>query len=1048
MSGKRILLIGDMVSGMSDAVTPYVGQLMDPAAGGGSPQTAAMESASSPPSEGGCVMTVNGLPVAHAGCLSKATPPLPDARPLALCAGITLNGKPLLVEQGAFMATPMGSLASTATTQQSVRCSKAVTAPSSADFDESDARTGSGGVGGGAPPRSDYAQPSAEHVMASRISTARLADILPPEYQHLVGDPVDVATGAVVTWQVDDESPRFGLRFERRYDSHRSDRESALGWGWSHNFDQALWLEAGRVVLRDAGREIEFDTFDLLDQVTRAGDVLYDATGRLTLTSHGRNAWELFDGTCTRYFLPMPGTSGKDKDRGQALLSTIARAGQPLVELHYDDRARLTSVRTDGKALFSLRYDRDGRLESVNDRVMRYAYSAAGDLTEARDLEGHARLYEYSAHLLVRETNRRGGAFHYGYDGHGAGARCVRTWGDGGRLHRMISYESGTTLVTDSLGERTTYRLSAIGLVTSVVDPLGATTEYEYDQQLRLVAVRHPDQTRSVDIYDDAGHVVKHREHGGATWQMEYDHGGRLVSGLDAAGGRWEFSHDLEGRLSKVRDPEQHVFRMEYAQGRLSKIIDPLGRVLEVSLGAADELLELRAPWQPDIRFEYDGTGRLTGASTEAGDEARWYYDGAGQLVGAMRGETLTQWRRDPEGSITQRQSDQELEVYVRDAFGRLLRRHSEALDIAYHYDTEDRCVQAAREQGPRINFTRDAAGLVSSYRVEGFGPTKPSEPAKTELERTHGVITALVSDARKVSMDWDTAGRLLSCTDGEEKRTYAYREDGLLRAFSTLNHACTLERNALGVVVSQTVGDQVVASPDLDYRGNRYGVDLPGGASIFYLWSSAGAVERIGLVGEASFEIDLEVSPDGSRGVARQGEVRVEYSTAMGEHGPPVVSPAGTACDALFRPLANADGEPLVWDESRLAQEGDAIHVLAPPSGEPLAVVRGESLVFAQSVGGSCRAGSDALVASCGLASEPLPARLFGLTPACVLRSTFRRQIWDPKPRPLPGSLPWNPDDWAPRVNEPSVGSTRLDAESLMRWLSPFPLRRLTINA
>jgi len=1037
MSAKRLLLIGDMVSGMSDAVTPYVGQLMDPAAGGGAPQTAAMESASAPPSAGGCVMTVNGLPVAHAGCVSMATPPLPQARPMAFCSGITLNGKPLLVELGPFMATPMGSLASTAVTQQSVRCSKAVTAPSGTDFDVSTAAGGEAGAAGGALPRGDYAKPSAEHVMASRISSARLADILPPEYQHLVGDPVDVATGAVVTWQVDDESPRFGLRFERRYDSHRSDRESVLGWGWAHNYDQTLWLEPGRVVLRDAGREIEFDTFDLLDQVTRAGDVLHDPAGRLTLTSHGRNAWELFDGTCTRYFLPMPGTSGKDTDRGLAMLSTIARPGQPLVELHYDDRARLTSVRSDGQAVFSLRYTRDGQLDSINDRVMRYAYSAGGDLTEARDLEGHARLYEYTSHLLVRETNRRGGAFHYGYDGHGAGARCIRTWGDGGRLHRMISYEGGTTLVTDSLGERTTYKLSPIGLVKSVTDPLGLETKFEFDDQLRLTEIRHPDSTRSVDIYDDAGNVVKHRDHGGATWQMEYDHGGRIVAGVDAGGGRWEFSHDLDGRLCRVQDPEHHIFRMEYAQGRLSKVIDPLGRVLEVSLGPADELLELRAPWQPDMTFEYDGTGRLTGVATESGDEARWYYDGSGQLVGAMRGGTLTQWRRDPEGSLTQRQSDQELEVYVRDAFGRLLRRHGEGVDIAYQYDAEDRCLQATCEGGPRVEFVRDATGLVSSYRVDGGEPT--------ELEHTAGTLTSLVTDERTVTMTWDGAGRLLSCSDGDGTRTYAYGDDGLLRAFSTEDHVCTLGRNRLGVVVSQTVGDDVVASPDVDYRGNRYGLDLPGGASIFYLWSSAGAVERIGLVGEVAFEIDLEVSPDGSRGVARHGEARAEYSTSVGEHAPPVVASTGTATDALFRPLANADGEPLVWDESRLVREGDAVHVLAPPSGEPLAVVRGESLVFAQSVGGSARAGSDELVAACGLAAQPLPAQLFELTPAAVLGKTFRRQIWDPKPRPMQGSLPWNPDDWAPEVTDPSVAPTRLDAASLMRWLSPFPVRKLS---
>ena len=83
MSPKRLLVVGDMVWGMADVTTPYVGQIVDQAASA-PPQTAAMESASAAgTSSSGCVITINGVPVAHAGCISMATPPLPQARPLA-----------------------------------------------------------------------------------------------------------------------------------------------------------------------------------------------------------------------------------------------------------------------------------------------------------------------------------------------------------------------------------------------------------------------------------------------------------------------------------------------------------------------------------------------------------------------------------------------------------------------------------------------------------------------------------------------------------------------------------------------------------------------------------------------------------------------------------------------------------------------------------------------------------------------------------------------------------------------------------------------------
>lgn len=1039
MSGKRLLVVGDTVWGMADVTTPYVGQLVDQSAGG-PPQTAAMESASAPSSGGGCVMTINGLPVAHAGCVSMATPPLPMAKPMTFCTGISLNGKPLLVELGQFMASPSGSLSSTAVTQQSVRISKAVSGPSGGEVDS--ASTSSGQAASGGPPiRTNFDTPSAEHVMASRVSSGRLADLLPPGLAHLVGDPVDVSTGAVVTGQVDDRSVKYDLVFDRRYSSRRSGREGVLGHGWSHNFEQSVWLEEGRVVLGDAGREIEFDTLDLLDRVARPGAILRDATGRLTLTSHGRNAWELSDGECTRYFLPMPGTPSRDKDRGLSRLSSIARPGLPLVELHYDDHARLTSVRCDGQAVFTLRYHRDGLLESLNDRVMRYGYDAAGDLIEARDLEGASRLYEYASHLLVRETNRRGGAFYYGYDGHDARARCVRTWGDGGRLHRMIAYEGGTTLVTNSLGERTTYSLSPIGLVKGITGPDGFEVAYEHDDQLRLRSVRQG-QHRAVDFIDD-GRVVKHRACDGAIWQMEYDHGGRLVGGTDPVGGRWAFGYDLDGNLTRVEDPEQHIYRMEYAQGRLSKVIDPLGRVIELSLGVADEVLSISAPWQPDVTFEYDPGGRLTGAVTQSGDEARWYYDAQGQLVGAMRGGELVQWQRDAEGAITQAHSDASLETYVRDAFGRLLRRHGDGVDVTYRYDSEDRCIAAAREGGPRIELAYDVAGRVSRYTVDGVSTVE------VERDADSGAIEKLITAAGVTSLTWDAGGRLVACEDADGKRSYTYREDGLLASFSTEAHACSVQRNALGVVLEQNYVDRVVSSKDVDHRGNRYGVEVPDGPSLFYLWTSGGTLERIGLVGDMPFEIDFEIASDASRGVATSSEGRAEYSNLC-MRAAPIASPIATrgqAHDALFRPLESADGEALLWDEDRVLMVGSSVGVHAVPSGQRLGTVRGEAFAFEEDPDHADRtlSGLDAVVDACCLTSDA-PLRAFELTPFAFLGHTFDRRVWNETPRPTPGRLPWSPDAWSPASPEPSVGPTRLDQETLMRLLSPFPAPRLSV--
>ncbi len=83
----------------------------------------------------------------------------------------------------------------------------------------------------------------------------------------------------------------------------------------------------------------------------------------------------------------------------------------------------------------------------------------------------------------MRETNRNGVSFYFGYDGVTEEASCVRTWGDGGIYDRIIDYDkiARTTAVTDGEGGTTIYRYDELGAVTQVIDPCGGRYEYEYD---------------------------------------------------------------------------------------------------------------------------------------------------------------------------------------------------------------------------------------------------------------------------------------------------------------------------------------------------------------------------------------------------------------------------------------------------------------------------------------------------------------------------------------------------------------------------------------
>jgi hypothetical protein len=76
--------------------------------------------------------------------------------------------------------------------------------------------------------------------------------------------------------------------FERVYESCSSARRTALGYGWNHSYDESLWMERGRAVVRlGDNREVEFPLWDLPDRRMRVGDTLERVIHKMRLTCTG-----------------------------------------------------------------------------------------------------------------------------------------------------------------------------------------------------------------------------------------------------------------------------------------------------------------------------------------------------------------------------------------------------------------------------------------------------------------------------------------------------------------------------------------------------------------------------------------------------------------------------------------------------------------------------------------------------------------------------------------------------------------------------------------
>jgi hypothetical protein len=132
------------------------------------------------------------------------------------------------------------------------------------------------------------------------------------------------------------------MPFERYYASSWAERDSPLGFGWSHTFDERVWMERGKVVYKAGdGREIEFHTRHLPERRARPGDEIFYPVDKLTLKAVREGAWTILgkDGL-TREFELLPGDG-----RTSYLAAIRNRAGQ-WVRLSYNGERELERVET------------------------------------------------------------------------------------------------------------------------------------------------------------------------------------------------------------------------------------------------------------------------------------------------------------------------------------------------------------------------------------------------------------------------------------------------------------------------------------------------------------------------------------------------------------------------------------------------------------------------------------------------------------------------------------------------------------------------------
>ncbi len=721
------------------------------------------------------------------------------------------------------------------------------------------------------------------------------------------GHPVDVVTGRTYTLPaVDLELPGpLPLVFARTYSTSAAHRDVGLGFGWAHAWGWEIQPRyRALVVWSDEGIATHFPQLDVgAEHVGPWGWSLRRERDSLVLDT-GDGVVRVFAAT-------------DEHARRWRLIEIRDRNGNR-IELTYDDHGRLCEVLDSAGRTVGVTTTGAGRIVSLHVKnaatrgrwkaVARYSYDD-GNLSAARDAEGHATRYQYDDdHRLTCETDRVGLSFCFTYDREG---RCTETWGeypgkpdasladdvpamlaDGrtkarGIHHVRLDYHDGLfTEVSDSTQlrsyfgnehglvdkrvegpgvEDTTY--DARGLVLSRTDGVGAVTRYERDERGRVVKVTDPLGRVTTYERDARGLAVGVVDPAGGVYEIHRDQRGNAIHESDPTGAVWSYTHDARGLVTSTTSPIGGVtYYLHDEAGNLVEQIDPRG-----------------VRW----RWSYDALGRRTLEVDPLGQETRFAWTERGDVAAVFCGEgATTRYIYDGERRPVEIQAPGPRTVELTwGGFGRVVQRTDPAGGVVrYRYNREGELTEVHNEIGEIHRLRRDGAGLVVgeetfdgrrlSYRRDHVGRVVRAEVAGDVTELAYDAAGTLVSralpDDRIETFEHDALGELVRASwpggelrferdeggrvkrevqilRGEEHSVASFYDPagGRVRRFTSRGHVEHVERDAAGERVRTILDERSEVLHERDPLGRETARGLPHGGRILHDHDALGRVRR-----------------------------------------------------------------------------------------------------------------------------------------------------------------------------------------------------------
>ncbi|AHE72488.1 hypothetical protein M942_04125 [Enterobacter ludwigii] len=642
------------------------------------------------------------------------------------------------------------------------------------------------------------------------------------------GEPVDMATGAVVDWRTDFSVPGFfPLELRRFYRSTGERHSGLLGSLWRCQWDMHLTLDNGLVTFTDG--EFNQHVFVSPDE----GQHQRAASGPEWRLSREQGKLRLRHVDGVRYEFEY--AQGKQLN----LTSMEDRTGNRITLLR--DRGtlrwivlpdwRLIFAETEHNRITTLRLcDRDKKAVKT---LATYRYDTQGHLLEVRAGAGRSFDYRYSPEgWMLRWNDLSQTWVEHTYD-HRGRALTDRTSGDYWRGRYVWDDETLTGHYHNGFGGVVSYTRDHInnilcrrqadggenrfewldGELAAQTDPLGNRTEYQRNSWGQVVAVTRPDGTRQRYDYDDEGVLQIYTDPSGAVWQYE---------------------HDTQGLLLAVQDPENRRREQRWTeQGQLAFLHLPDGREQHWQYNAHGLVERIESTGIPPVQFLYDKQHRLTERRIvpENGKILfrRWEYKGSSETPCLVRYENATEshLKWDAEGNLTS----------VCDALG-LVNRYTwgafdnltgitdpEGATIRLHYNAEAEFSGVTNSHGQKWIYRFDACGRLSEERHYDGRLYRYEYDVCGQLNARHA------PDGSVLRYGYDKVRRLSDITayraDGEQESitTFSYDAAGRLLKAAGTDAVVEYEWSSSGKILCERVNGQAIRSV-YDEAGQRVVAD------------------------------------------------------------------------------------------------------------------------------------------------------------------------------------------------------------------------------